>query len=365
MNADEPGDENISPQYAKRSQHVLGRGLSALMGDAAPSYRASDAPDTEVFLTRSVPIHMVHANPNQPRKRFEREALEGLAESIRELGILQPVLVRPHRSKVGEYELIAGERRWQAAQIAGLPRLPCMVQDVEEVEVAERALTENLQREDLNPIEESDALFVLTEAHGVRQETLARRIGKSRSYVANLLRLRNLPDSVRNLIRSEHLTTGHAKILVGRSDAEALAERFVEERFSVRAAERLIQELDGKQGGLDPGGLGGEPAELASAESFPVAGSEPDGAAAMPPPDPPLSTYDGTPAQTNDGMSDGTRKDGLPDTSQADRQAMERELSQKLGVRTEIQERDGRGRITLHFSDLEQLERINELLIAS
>ncbi len=221
----------------------LGRGLSALMGDIAADPAA--APGTPRSADRFVPIEQVRPNPNQPRRAFPPEALEELAASIRARGILQPLIVRPRPE--GGFEIVAGERRWRAAQLAQLHEVPVLVRRLSDDEVLEVALIENIQRQDLNPAEEAEAYRMLMDRFGHTQEALAEALGKSRSHVANLLRLLTLPEAVQAHLRSGRLTAGHARALVGREDAEALAERVIERGLSVRETERLARRPEARE----------------------------------------------------------------------------------------------------------------------
>ncbi len=209
----------------------LGRGLDILLPE-------SDMPagTTEIALSEIDP------NPDQPRRDFDREALEALAESIRQAGVLQPLLVV---SCGARYRIVAGERRYRAARMAGLYSVPCVVRDMSEQERMEAALIENLQREDLNPIEEAAGIRALMDSCGYTQELAAKRVGRSRPAVANLLRLLSLPEEIQQLVRTGALSAGHARVLAGMEDASgqlALARRAVEEGLSVREMERLAME---------------------------------------------------------------------------------------------------------------------------
>jgi len=215
----------------------LGRGLSALLGEAEEISHAGDP----VAGVRDVPIELIRANPNQPRRHFAEAELAELAESIRDKGVLQPILVRPARGMAGEYEIVAGERRWRAAQRAGLPALPALVRDVGDNEAFEIAIIENVQREDLNPIEEGRAYWALMGALQITQEEAARRVGKSRSHVANTLRLTNLPESVQEHVIAGRLSAGHARALLAVDNAAELAELVVDRGLSVRDAEALAR----------------------------------------------------------------------------------------------------------------------------
>jgi ParB family chromosome partitioning protein len=198
-----------------------------------------------------LPVEAIERNPNQPRKRFEEAKLEELAASIREHGIVEPILVRRDG---GRYRILAGERRWRAAQRAGLKEVPAVLREATDREAFELALVENLQRADLNAIEEAEAYEVLLGAHGLTQERIAERVGKERSTVANALRLLKLPEDVRDLVRGGELDMGHARALLGLEDPEAIrrmAQRAVREGLSVRATEALVRlaSLKGKKKG--------------------------------------------------------------------------------------------------------------------
>ena len=225
----------------------LGRGFAALISDM----REIDSPEIATYDEKGklnqgvneIAIELVHANPNQPRKIFNEESLNELAESIKTHGILQPLVV----TKIGDYyRIVAGERRFRAAKIAGLTVIPAIVKDLSEKEVREIALVENLQREDLNPMEEAEALYSLLTENNLTQEALAHTIGKSRPAVANSLRLLTLPVVVQAMVRDLSISTGHAKVLVSVKPAEiqvALANEVVEKKLSVRELEERIADL--------------------------------------------------------------------------------------------------------------------------
>jgi ParB family chromosome partitioning protein len=223
---------------------ALGRGMAALLSNAA-------SPPTAVSSGRALlqlAIEAVERNPGQPRKRFDEAGLEELAASIREHGVVEPILVRREGAK---YRIVAGERRWRAAQRAGLHEVPAILREASDREAFELALVENLQREDLNAIEEAEAFEVLATDHGLTQEQIASRVGKERSTVANALRLLRLPHEVRDAVRGGQLDMGHARALLGIDGAEAvrrLAQRAIRERLSVRALEALVRAL-GKPAG--------------------------------------------------------------------------------------------------------------------
>jgi ParB family chromosome partitioning protein len=211
----------------------LGRGLAALLGDTA-----ADAPAPDRRPPRKLPIAMLRPNPRNPRKAFDEGDLAELVASVRERGVVQAILVRPVGSGEG-YEIIAGERRWRAAQKAGLHEVPVAIHEVSDREALELAIIENVQRADLNPLEEALAYQQLIDEHQYSQSQLAEVIGKSRPHIANTLRLLKLPESVQVHVRSGKLSAGHARALLSLDDPAAAARRIVEEGLSVREAEAL------------------------------------------------------------------------------------------------------------------------------
>ena len=228
------------------AKHVgLGRGLSALIKDSGPAAaQASPAPAAKGEApSNRIAVARIKKSPWQPRRQFEREALAELVASVKELGVLQPLLVR----KVGdEFELIAGERRYRAAQEAGLKDVPAIVMDVTDRGALELALVENLQRADLNYVEEAEGYQALADKFGMTQDEIAQRVGKSRPAVANAMRLLELPDKVKRLVAERQLSPGHAKVLLGLEipkEQELLAERCVKEALSVRTLEHIVQKL--------------------------------------------------------------------------------------------------------------------------
>ncbi|MGC1505481.1 MAG: ParB/RepB/Spo0J family partition protein [Sulfitobacter sp.] len=227
----------------------LGRGLSALMADVAESEAVSaQGPASAEHL---IPIEQIAPNPDQPRKRFEKDDLSDLAASIKEKGVIQPLIVR----KTGDlrFEIVAGERRWRAAQIAQLHVLPVIIREFTDVEVLEVAIIENIQRADLNAIEEAAGYRQLMEKFGHTQEKLAEALGKSRSHIANLMRLLNLPDSVVEMVRSGDLSAGHARALIPAQDPVGLARQIVKGGLSVRATEALVKrEAAGSENATKP-----------------------------------------------------------------------------------------------------------------
>ncbi len=222
------------------SRKRLGRGLAQLIGDmdAAPS-----APTAPVFADRRVPIELISRNPRNPRREFAEDLLEDLVQSIRTHGLVQPIVVRPEPANPSRFEIIAGERRWRAAQRAGLNEVPVVIRQVDDRQALEIAIVENVQRSDLNPVEEALGYQQLIDEHEYTQADLGSVIGKSRSHVANSLRLLKLPDSVRGMLLSGLLSAGHARTLVTANNPDQLAQRIVKEGLSVRQSEVLSQQL--------------------------------------------------------------------------------------------------------------------------
>lgn len=275
----------------------LGRGLSALLGDSdvmdapAGASRPADRP-TEVA------VELLRRNPEQPRRQFTESDLEELAESIREKGVLQPILVRPAPGAEGEWQIVAGERRWRAAQRAGLKDIPVLIRDLDDLEVLEVAIVENVQRADLNAIEEAMGYKVLLERFGRTQDVVAKSVGKSRAHVANTLRLLQLPEDVQQHLSAGRISAGHARAIATAEDPSALARRVVEEGLNVRQAEAL-----GK-------------ARAPEAK-----------------------------------VGRGARK-----TRNADIHALEQDLEDVLGLSVEVRDQDGRGELRLKYASLEQLD---------
>jgi ParB family chromosome partitioning protein len=286
----------------------LGKGLGALIPQDVTA-GASPRPGV-----REVPISQIEPNPYQPRNHFDEESLAGLTASIRELGVLQPILVR----EIGpdRYALIAGERRWRASKRAGLQFMPIIVRDVSDELTLQHALVENLHRDDLNPLEEAAAYQQLIEDFNMTQEAVAHRVGKSRSAVANLLRLFQLPPQVQRLVADGQVSAGHAKVLLGTPDRafqEALARRIVADGLTVRETEEAIRQRNGA-GGDAPAPEGGTP------------GSK-------------------------------LRAPGLLE--------LEELLADQLDTRVKINMGPKRGRVVIEFADLEDLERIYKVMATS
>ena len=279
---------------AAEGRRGLGRGLSALMGESEAGAQPGAGG------AREIPIELIAANPDQPRTQFDEVELEELVQSVRARGVLQPILLRPAPGRAGEYQIVAGERRWRAAQRAGLKAVPAVVREVNDQETLELALIENLQRSDLNAMEEAAAYASLIALSGGSQEDIARAVGKSRSHVANTLRLMQLPGNIQELVRQGRLSAGHARTLIGAADPQGLAQEIMGKGLSVRDAETL--------------------ARKASAP-----------AADAPKP---------APRKSNDTLS------------------LERDLSERLGLQVQIRDKDGKGEIRIHYADLEQLDEV-------
>jgi ParB family transcriptional regulator, chromosome partitioning protein len=285
----------LSERAARRP---LGRGLAALFGEDA----ADGSPES--MPQRRVPIELIRPGTFQPRRRFTEAELEALAQSIREKGILQPLLVRPVAGEEADFELVAGERRWRAAQRVGLHEVPVIIRRIADSEALEIALVENLQREDLSPLEEAEAYSRLMGEFGRTQASLADAVGKSRSHVANTLRLLSLPAPVRRQLDEGELSAGHARALLATADPAALAAEVVRRGLNVRATERLVQRR---------------------AE---------------------------------------TPRTARRQVGNADTLALERELGAVLGLRVTLEPKKRGGSLTLHYTSLDQLDRVLRLLRA-
>ena len=290
----------------KSKNKGLGRGLSSLLADV----NMSDGPDTErkpLAAERMIPIERIHPNPDQPRRTFVESELTELANSIETKGVIQPLIVRPDPNRDGEFQIVAGERRWRASQLAKLHELPVVVRNLSDVEVLEIAIIENIQRADLNAVDEAQGYKQLMERFGHTQEQVSKALGKSRSHIANLLRLLNLPNDVLTYLRDGKLSAGHARALVNTQNPSAIARDIIQRNLSVREAEALV-----RKGG----------AEVQK----------------RPQPKAP-------------------KKD-------ADTRAIEADLSAHLGVKVVIDHKSGgqSGEVKLKYKDLEQLDNLCRLL---
>lgn len=284
----------------------LGRGLSALLGDDRPNI---EGPVTGMGESRQeLPLAYLERNPDQPRRTFDQAALDDLASSIREQGILQPILVRKQADN--KYQIIAGERRWRAAQQVGLHHVPVIIREVDNERLLELAIIENIQREDLSPIEEGRAYKQLMEEFDHTQDKTSEMVGKSRSHVANLMRLLSLPDDVQKLVDDKALSMGHARALLGADDAVTLAAKIVADGLSVRQTEALVR---GK-----------------------------------------------TPTKEKTNRQGERRATSVKD---ADTIALEKDLTAAIGASVTIDHKpDGNGLVIINYDDLEGLDRICALL---
>ena len=286
----------------------LGRGLQALLGEqAVPSAQPTESGPVRTGGVREVEIGRIRPNPEQPRVQFKEEAIDELADSIAERGVLQPILLRPHGD--GGFEIVAGERRWRAAQRARLHTIPAIVRDIDDSAAAEIALIENVQREDLNAIEEAEGYRQLIERHGHTQDNLAKLVHKSRSHVANLLRLLDLPDFVRQSLLRGDISMGHARAVATAPDPEALTKDVIAKGLSVRQTEQRAR--------------------------FAKPGAAVDIA--------------------RSGARNATPAD-------ADVVALERQLGDTLGLKVQVTHNGQKGVVTLHYSSLDQLDMICQRL---
>ncbi|MGB0197730.1 MAG: ParB/RepB/Spo0J family partition protein [Candidatus Puniceispirillaceae bacterium] len=235
-----PQKSAIAPKSAATTRG-LGRGLSTLLGDSGIAAAANQAAPSDNREYQQIPVEWINVGPWQPRRKFDREQLDELAGSIRQKGIVQPILLRPTPNQPGRFQLVAGERRWRAAQMAQLHDIPSVVRYLTDAECYEIALIENIQRQDLSVIDEAQGYANLLEINRYTQDQLSKIIGKSRSHIANLLRLLGLPESVQALLRDGELTMGQARPLVGHPQAEFLAKTIVAKGLSARQAEALIK----------------------------------------------------------------------------------------------------------------------------
>ena len=219
-----------------RLKKGLGRGLSSLLGDSSRK-----------FSTNKVSIKDINGNKLQPRKYFDKGSLEELTNSIKQQGVIQPIVVRPDKSSEGKYEIVAGERRWLASQNAGLHEVPVIVLDIDDVKSLEFAIVENVQRQDLNPIEEARGYQRLIDDFSYNQEKLSQFIGKSRSYIANSLRLLSLPEEVLSMVEQGNLSAGHARSLIGLNNSADIAKKIIQKKLSVRQSEILVRQFRNKK----------------------------------------------------------------------------------------------------------------------
>jgi ParB family chromosome partitioning protein len=293
---------------SERPTKGLGMGLQALLGEAARA-PAPEGQGENAGGVREIEISRIQRNPEQPRVQFDEESLEQLAQSIRERGVLQPILLR--ESGAG-FMIIAGERRWRAAQRAQLHKIPAIVRDIDESTIAELALIENIQREDLNPLEEAEGYRQLIKRHGHTQDGVAQIVHKSRSHVANLLRLLDLPEFVRESLLKGDISMGHARAVATAPDAEALTREVIRKGLSVRQTEEQARRGKARPG---PGGTAGRSSSRNAAQ-----------------------------------------------TVDADLEALERQLGDILGLKVQVSHKGQGGAVTLHYSSLDQLDMICQRL---
>lgn len=291
---------------AAKPKRGLGRGLSSLLGDDAGAAPAR----ADVHGAKNVPVEFLHPGKYQPRQYIDDDAIIDLAHSIEEKGILLPLLVRHHPDEPDAYEIIAGERRWRAAQLAKVHEVPVIIKDLSDQEVLEVALIENLQRQDLSPLEEADGYQRLMDEFSHTQEDLAKVVGKSRSHVANMMRLLGLPDPVKKMLNGGELSIGHARALLNAKDSIQLARKVVKQGLNVRQTEKLTQKIDSKKTGTGAG--------------------------------------KGISKESNKTLR---QKD-------ADTRSLENDLTLLLGLRTEIQFNGEGGAIVIHYNSLDQLDDI-------
>ena len=293
-----PAQEPRTPQPAPEPVRNVFELPTATPAPPAPTPRPQSLAATDAG-PRGLPLDLVQRNPGQPRKHFNESELTELANSIRAHGVLQPILVRPIPG--GRYEIVAGERRWRAAQRAGLHAIPAVVRELDEVEVLEIAIIENVQRTDLNPIEEAQGFQALMDRFGRTQQDIADVVGKSRPHIANMLRLLALPEELQDMVRDGRLTAGHARAILTAPDPRALAKRAISEGLNVREIERLAQQAKDERHG------------------------------------PRVST-------------------AAADSKNADTRALEQSLSEALGLTVSISDKGGAGELKVSYRTLEQLD---------
>jgi ParB family transcriptional regulator, chromosome partitioning protein len=298
------GSSGETAMTEEGSRSRLGRGLAALIGDVGAESTV-ERPRGQ----RRLPTGSLRPNARNPRRTFANAELDELVASLRERGIIQPIVVRPLRGVADGYEIIAGERRWRAAQRAGLHEVPVVVIEATDAEALQLAIIENVQRADLNPLEEAEGYRALVEEFGNSQEEIAKTVGKSRSYVANTLRLLKLSDPVKAYIHSGKLTAGHARMLIGAPNAEELAEQIVERGLNVRQVEAIAREASAKSKGAGGG---------------------------------------------------KARHSG---TKTADVLAFEKKVSDATGLIVSINHHNDRGTLTIRYNDLEQLDDLVQRLV--
>lgn len=311
----------MSETEAKKKN--LGRGLNALLGDDGDEYVPTERSKSQ----QAVPIDSIEPSRVQPRRIFDKNELDSLSQSVREKGVLQPLLVRRHPDDSTRYELIAGERRWLAAQAAQLHEVPVVIRDIEDSDALEIAIIENIQRQDLTPLEEAEGYQRLIDEFKHTQDALAKVVGKSRSHVANMLRLLSLPDDVKTLVDGGDLSAGHARALVNAPEPVALAKEIVEKGLNVRDTEKLVQ---GNKEPVKNGADAGKP-----------------------------DTKDADPEPKTAGSVSG---EATALDKPADTVALENELSNLLGLKVEISGKGEGGSLVIRYKTLEQLDDVLQRL---
>jgi ParB family chromosome partitioning protein len=301
----------MAPDPARGKQNRLGRGLSALIGEVEGVGLVGDAPEAEGSRAQSeFAIKDIRPNPAQPRRTFSEDELDELAASIKQRGVLQPILLRPDPDAPNRYQIVAGERRWRAAQRAGLEVIPAVVRDMDELQLLEVGIIENVQRSDLNPIEEAEAYGALMKRFGRTQEDLAESVGKSRAHVANTIRLLKLGETAREHLRHGRISAGHARAALGADDPAPVIDMAVSKSLSVREVEALVKRL--KDGGA----------------------------------------IDSVAKKV-----DATGKD-------VDTEALETDLARVLGLNVDIRQKAKGGELRIQYRDLEQLDELCRKLTA-
>lgn len=290
----------------------LGRGLSALIGEVEGANSSHEAPEGKppVADASTIAISDIKPNPQQPRRYFSEAELSELAESIRTKGVLQAILVRPDPKDAGKYQIIAGERRWRAAKQAGLKEIPATIRELDELELLEIGIIENVQRTDLNPIEEAEAYGALMKRFGRTQEGLAESVGKSRAHIANTIRLLNLSEVSRTHLREGRITAGHARAALGAADPDAVVSMAVQKKMSVRDVEKLVK------------------------------------------------------SARDEGSLDAIKKRVDAGAKDVDTEALEADLARSLGLDVDIRHKASGGELRIKYKDLEQLDDLCRRLTA-
>lgn len=297
----------------QRSQKGLGKGLSALIAEINVDTPEATSTVIDHSNIAELPVDQIDPSPYQPRKYFSEDALRELTESIRKNGVMQPIIVRV---KGGRYELVAGERRWRASKLARIDAIPVLVKDLSDTEALEFALIENIQRQDLTPLEEAEGYRRIMDECSYTQEELASELGKSRSHIANMLRLLNLPENVKKALDEGNISMGHARALLGKEDSDAIVDAIIKRQLSVRQTEQLIKK--------------GNAPENSSRKSA--------------------------------SRSTSSRSPALAKEKDEDIINLEQMLSESLGLQVSIEDEGSNGRLIVAFNNLEQLDRVLQKL---